>query len=795
MSGDATYQEYLTTNLPLLPLRNSVLFPHVTMAVTVGRERSLALLDDVRPGDIIAVGVQRDAAIDHPVRSDIQDIATLARVRNIAPGMQGPRLLLEGLNRFEIQSMRDSGEYWEVVGTSVEETESDPEESERMATALTSVLREVGWDEDDLGQLVSQHDGAVGKAVDKVSAAAPLEFQQQIALFIELDVTARVRKLYEFVNEIKTRREVSETINDEVKESIGKAQRDSILREQMKAIKKQLGDGEGDDDLVDELRTQLEEAGLPDEAWEVAEQELRRLESTPPERPEHNIIRNYLELMAELPWSKKAETNDDIDDVQTILDDTHYGMEDIKERVLQYLAVTKLSDNPQANILCLAGPPGVGKTSIAQAIGEATGRPFVRISLGGMRDEAEIRGHRKTYVGAMPGRIIKAMRKAGEKNPIILLDEIDKVTQGGFSGNPEDALLEVLDPEQNSTFTDHYLEVPFDLSDVLFIGTANYLENLSPPLRDRLEIIELSGYTPQEKVQIARRHLLPKRMEQYNLSPKQLPITDGALESIIIDYTREAGVRELDRQLSKLTRVLALDAARADDPSSVVMKVDEENIDEYLGKKRFFNETAARTAQPGVATGLAWTPAGGDILFIETSRMFGKGRIEITGKLGDVMQESARAALAYLRSHAEELNIDPKFLEKQDLHIHVPAGAVPKDGPSAGVTMFTALTSLLTGRRVRPDTAMTGEVTLRGRVLPVGGIKEKVLAAHRSGIEKVLLPYQNERDLDDVPEEVRETVEIVLVEDVSQVLEHALEDPENPLGAGPEPDSTTHAAA
>jgi ATP-dependent Lon protease len=795
MSGDATYQEYLTTNLPLLPLRNSVLFPHVTMAVTVGRERSLALLDDVRPGDIIAVGVQRDAATDHPVRSDIQDIATLARVRNIAPGMQGPRLLLEGLNRFEIQSMRDSGEYWEVVGTSVEETESDPEESARMAAALTSVLREVGWDEDDLGQLVSQHDGAVGKAVDKVSAAAPLEFQQQIALFIELDVTARVRKLYEFVNEIKTRREVSETINDEVKESIGKAQRDSILREQMKAIKKQLGDGEGDDDLVGELRTQLEEAGLPDDAWEVAEQELRRLESTPPERPEHNIIRNYLELMAELPWSKKAETNDDIDDVQTILDDTHYGMEDIKERVLQYLAVTKLSDNPQANILCLAGPPGVGKTSIAQAIGEATGRPFVRISLGGMRDEAEIRGHRKTYVGAMPGRIIKAMRKAGEKNPIILLDEIDKVTQGGFSGNPEDALLEVLDPEQNSTFTDHYLEVPFDLSDVLFIGTANYLENLSPPLRDRLEIIELSGYTPQEKVQIARRHLLPKRMEQYNLSPKQLPITDGALESIIIDYTREAGVRELDRQLSKLTRVLALDAARADDPSSVVMKVDEENIDEYLGKKRFFNETAARTAQPGVATGLAWTPAGGDILFIETSRMFGKGRIEITGKLGDVMQESARAALAYLRSHAEELNIDPKFLEEQDLHIHVPAGAVPKDGPSAGVTMFTALTSLLTGRRVRPDTAMTGEVTLRGRVLPVGGIKEKVLAAHRSGIEKVLLPYQNERDLDDVPEEVRETVEIVLVEDVSQVLEHALENPDTPLGAGPEPESTTHAAA
>ncbi|MGM0557039.1 MAG: endopeptidase La [Myxococcota bacterium] len=795
MSGDANYQELLTTNLPLLPLRNSVLFPNVTMAVTVGRERSLELLEDLRPGDIIAVGVQRDAAVDHPVRSDVQDLATLARVRNIAPGMQGPRILLEGLQRFEIASMTDNGRYWEVEGKSVEETESDPAESERMSTALTSMLRDVGWEEDDLGKLMSRQDVSFGKTVDKVAAAAPLEFQQQIALFIELDITTRIRKLYEFISELQTRREVSETINDEVKESIGKAQRDSILREQMKAIKKQLGDGDGEGDIVDELREQLEEAGLPEEAWEVAEQELRRLESTPPERPEHNIIRNYLELMAELPWSKSAETNDDIDEVQHILDETHYGMEDIKERVLQYLAVTKLSENPQANILCLAGPPGVGKTSIAQAIGEATGRPFVRISLGGVRDEAEIRGHRKTYVGAMPGRIVKAMRKAGVKNPIVLLDEIDKVTKGGFSGNPEDALLEVLDPEQNSTFTDHFLEVPFDLSDVLFIGTANYLENLSPPLRDRLEIIELSGYTPQEKVQIARRHLLPKRMEQYNLSPSQLPISDEALESLIVDYTREAGVRELDRQLTKLTRVLALDAARAEDPSDVVMKVDSDNLDEYLGKKRFFNETAARTAQPGVATGMAWTPAGGDILFIETSRMFGKGSIEITGKLGDVMQESARAALAYLRSHADDLNIDPKFLENQDLHIHVPAGAVPKDGPSAGVTMFTALTSLLTGRRVRPDTAMTGEVTLRGRVLPVGGIKEKVLAAHRAGIQKVLLPYQNERDLDDIPEEVRENVEIVLAEDVSQVLEHALEGPGTPLGAGSDTDKTAHAAA
>ncbi len=795
MSGDATYQDVLTTKLPLLPLRNSVLFPNVTMAVTVGRERSLALLEDVNRGDIIAVGVQRDGSINHPVRSDVQDIATLARVRNIAPGMQGPRILLEGLHRLEIKSMSDNGRYWEVAGTSVEETESDEEESAHMSTALTSLLRDVGWGEDDLGRLLSREDIAFGKTVDKVAAAAPLEFQQQIALFIELDITTRIRKLYEFVSEIATRREVSETINDEVKESIGKAQRDSILREQMKAIKKQLGDGDGEDDVVGDLRAQLEDADLPDEAWEVAEQELRRLDSTPPERPEHSIIRNYLELMAELPWSKSADTTDNIDDVQHTLDDTHYGMEDIKERVLQYLAVTKLADNPQANILCLSGPPGVGKTSIAQAIGEATGRPFVRISLGGMRDEAEIRGHRKTYVGAMPGRIIKAMRKAGTKNPIILLDEIDKVTQGGFSGNPEDALLEVLDPEQNSTFTDHYLEVPFDLSEVLFIGTANYLENLSPPLRDRLEIIEMSGYTPQEKVQIARRHLLPKRMEQYNLSPKQLPITDEALESIIVDYTREAGVRELDRQLTKLTRVLALDAARAEDPSDVVMKVDTDTIEEYLGKRRFFNETAARTAQPGVATGLAWTPAGGDILFIETSRMFGKGRIEITGKLGDVMQESARAALAYLRSHADDLNIDPKFLEKQDLHIHVPAGGVPKDGPSAGVTMFTALTSLLTGRRVRPDTAMTGEVTLRGRVLPVGGIKEKVLAAHRAGIQKVLLPYQNERDIDDIPEEVRESMEIVLVEDVAQALEHALEGPGTPLDAGPDADKSTHAAA
>jgi ATP-dependent Lon protease len=507
----------------------------------------------------------------------------------------------------------------------------------------------------------------------------------------------------------------------------------------------------------------------------VADRELGRLAALNPQQAEYNVIRTYLEWIADLPWSAQAEARDDLDAVGRKLEEDHFGLEDVKKRIVEHMAVLKLKGSMRGSILCLAGPPGVGKTSLGQSIADATGRPFVRIALGGVRDEAELRGHRRTYVGALPGRILHALKKAKVRNPVVLLDEIDKLGQD-FRGSPEAALLEVLDPEQNRTFVDHYLELPFDLSEVLFLCTANDLGNLTPPLRDRLEVIEVSGYTADEKAHIARRHLVPKQLGQHAIHEGSLTITDEALRAIVRDYTREAGVRQLEREIKKLCRALAVTVARAVD-SKPQLVVTEADLGRLLGKPRYFNEVAERTQAPGVATGLAWTPVGGDILFIETSRMRGKGRVEITGQLGDVMKESARAALSYVKSHAEELGVDVARLDDEDLHIHVPAGGVPKDGPSAGVTMFTALTSLLSGRRVRSDTAMTGECTLRGRVLPVGGIKAKVLAAHRAGITRVILPQKNERDLDDVPREAREAIEFILADDMSQVIAAALEAP------------------
>lgn len=544
----------------------------------------------------------------------------------------------------------------------------------------------------------------------------------------------------------------------------------------MKAIRRELGEGgEDGEDETEGMRKKIEEAHMSEEARKVALRELAKLESSGGQGPEANVIRNYLDWLVALPWEKRASVTDDLDRIAEQLDADHYGLDDVKKRILEHMAVHKLSGNPRGTILCLVGPPGVGKTSLGQSIADATGRPFARISLGGVRDEAEIRGHRRTYVGALPGRLIHALRKAGVKNPVLLVDEIDKLGMAGWGGWPEAALLEVLDPEQNKTFTDHYLETPFDLSEVMFICTANTLDTLSPPLRDRLEIIEVNGYTLSEKQHIARRHLLPKRLRENGVPEGALTLSDAALGAIIADYTREAGVRQLDRELARLARSIALQVARAPSDSPVRVTVDAPDLGPYLGKARFFSEVAERTSLPGVATGLAWTPVGGDILFVETSRMPGKGRLEITGKLGDVMKESARAALSYVRSHAEGLSVDVDTLDHADLHIHVPAGAVPKDGPSAGVTMFTALASLLSGRRVRSDTAMTGEVTLRGRVLPVGGIKAKVLAAHRAGIRRVILPAKNERDLDEVPKEVRAELEFILVGDMEEVLASALD--------------------
>ncbi|MCA9683589.1 MAG: endopeptidase La, partial [Myxococcales bacterium] len=570
--------------------------------------------------------------------------------------------------------------------------------------------------------------------------------------------------------------EMRQKIDEEVRKRLGKQQRDHILRERMKAIQSELGEDDEGGDEVEKLRSRFADIELPEEVLKVVTRELSRLGKLAPAHPEFNVARTYLETLADLPWDKRAEAVDDLDAVSAQLDADHYGLDDVKQRILEHMAVLKLSGGSKGTILCLAGPPGVGKTSLGRSIAEATNRPFVRIALGGVRDEAEVRGHRRTYIGAIPGRIINAIRKAGVKNPVMLLDEVDKLSQQ-FGGSPEAALLEVLDPEQNHTFSDHYLEVAFDLSRVMFIATANTIDPIPPALRDRLEILELPGYTRQEKLAIARGHLIPRKLEENALGEDTIAIEDEALRQIIGDYTREAGVRQLGREIGKLARNVALQVARRkSDEKAEAVRVRPGDLDDYLGKRRFFNEVAERTAVPGVATGLAWTPVGGDILFIETSRMPGKGNLQITGQLGDVMKESARAALTYVRSNAKKLGIDPNFLDALDIHIHVPAGAVPKDGPSAGVTIFTALTSLLTGRRVRNDTAMTGECTLRGRVLPVGGIKAKVLAAHRAGIHRVILPHRNQRDIDEVPEEVRSQMEFIVAEDMSEVLAAALED-------------------
>jgi ATP-dependent Lon protease len=616
-------------------------------------------------------------------------------------------------------------------------------------------------------------DEAPGLLADQVTAALGLGVERELEVLGETDVVLRLQRVAALVDEARTLSELRRKVDGDVRREVGRAQREALLREQVKALRKELGEGEGDD--LQKLRARLDAAGLPPEARAVADRELQRLEALGGGAGmEAHVLRTYLDWIAALPWSARADARDDLDAIQARLDADHTGLDEAKRRVLEHMAVLKLSGNPRGTLLCLVGPPGVGKTSLGQSIADATGRPFVRVSLGGVRDEAELRGHRRTYVGALPGRVLHALRKAGVKNPVVLLDEIDKLG-AGWGGSPEAALLEVLDPEQNRTFTDHYLELPFDLSEVLFVCTANTLETLSAPLRDRLEVLEVQGYTPDEKVRIARRHLLPKQLREHSLPEGALTVTDEALERLVREYTREAGVRQLTRELTKLCRAAALAVVRHADGKAPPLRIEPDDLGRHLGKPRHQEEVPERVQQPGVATGLAWTPVGGDVLFVETSRMPGKGSLELTGQLGDVMKESARAALTYVRSNARELGVDPERFASQDLHIHVPAGAVPKDGPSAGVTIYTALASLLTGQRVRADTAMTGEATLRGRVLPVGGIKAKVLAAHRAGLTRVILPARNARDLDEVPSEVRAGMEFILAEDMTQVLGAALE--------------------
>ena len=621
---------------------------------------------------------------------------------------------------------------------------------------------------------------APGALADLVAANLDAPVEEKAQLIETIEVKERIRKVLRLLTRQLEILKMRERINSQIKEEMGKNQREYVLRQQLKAIKEELGEDDGDQGDLDGLEERIAKANLPNEADSVAKKQLKRLRSMQVGSAEYTVVRTYLDWILDLPWSNSTEDNMEIMEVRKVLDEDHYGLEKVKKRIVEYLAVRKLKKDKKGPILCLLGPPGVGKTSLGRSIARALGRKFVRVSLGGVHDEAAIRGHRRTYVGALPGQIIQGMKKASTINPVFMMDEVDKIGHD-FRGDPSAALLEVLDPEQNNTFADHYLEIPYDLSNVMFVATANVADPIPPPLRDRMEILEIPGYTRREKLAIARQHLIPKQLEEHGLKTEQLQIMDEAVEEIIEHYTREAGVRSLERQVASVIRGVAVKVAEGDLTPRTVKT--EDDLREYLGPIKYTSEVAERTEETGVATGLAWTSVGGEILFIEATRMFGTGKLQLTGQLGDVMKESAHAALSYLRTNAEKYGVAKDFLEKSDIHIHIPAGAMPKDGPSAGVTMFTALVSLMTGIRVRHDVAMTGEISLRGRVLPIGGLKEKTLAAHRAGIKRVLVPERNKADLEEVPKEVRDELEFVIVNKLDEVLAAALESMPQPSQA------------
>ena len=767
--------------LPVLPLRKGVALPGQSVTLPVSLPRSIETVRSLRPGDSVVL---------RPAESEV---AVVARVDEVQLRGRSPVVGLETLRRVRVHSVANGMARVDPI----RELRADTDEARALADALRDLVAELVPEE--VGLSTTLEDAAPGLVADRVASALPLDNDTRLRLLRELDVVDRLRAVADHLRHARAEAELRSKVDSEVREELGRGQREQILRRQLRAIQKELG--EGGDSKDDELRARLQDADLPDEVREVADRELERLNGLPPQSPETHVVRTYLEWIADLPWKVRSGTPIDLDAIEAALDADHHGLTDVKRRVLEHMAVTAwlaresaAEDEPDApsearrprgSVLCLAGPPGVGKTSLAQAVADAIGRPLVRVSLGGVRDEAELRGHRRTYVGALPGRILSALRRAKVKDAVVVLDEIDKVAQRGWAGDPQAALLEVLDPQQNHAFVDHYVELPFDLSECLFLCTANDLSALSAPLRDRLEILELRGYATHEKVTIAREHLLPRVLREHGLAEDAVVFADADLEWLVQAYTREAGVRQLERVLAKIARQQVVAASRGQDARGKDATFEREALEKLLGRPRV-PEPAEADRPAGVAAGLAWTPVGGDVLYVETARMPGKGKVEITGQLGDVMNESARTALAFLRTRAKPLGIDADFLERNDLHVHVPAGGTPKDGPSAGVTLFTALASLLTGRRVRPDTAMTGEATLRGRVLPVGGIGSKLLAAHRAGFTRVLVPQANAKDLDELPETVRDELDVHLVDRMDDVLELALE--AAPLRSGPDHD-------
>ncbi|MCP5516820.1 MAG: endopeptidase La [Verrucomicrobiales bacterium] len=773
----------LPSALPVLGLSDIVVFPGMVVPLLVESAPSIRLIDDVVAGDrLVCLVLQRKPDTTDPRPDELFEVGCASRVLRMLKFPDNTvRILIEGLHRVRLKDFLSRDPYLraecEPVTVAPEETmeiaalvrniRSKFEEISELSPALTEQVRVAALNVEEPGKLA-----------DLIAGNVNLSLDERQTLLETPRLLDRLNRLLPLLAREAELLALGSKIQNEVTSSVNRNQREFFLREQMRAIQRELGEGEGAGSEIESLRAKIEEAGLPDEAREVARKELDRLQAMPPASAESTVARNYLDCILHLPWHEATEDKLDLARAERILDEQHHGLGKIKDRLIEFLAVMKLRREVKGPILCLVGPPGVGKTSLGRSVAEAMGRKFVRFALGGIRDEAEIRGHRRTYVGAMPGRIIQSLRRAGSNNPVMLLDELDKVG-ADFRGDPASALLEVLDPQQNHTFVDHYLDLPFDLSRVLFIATANWLDPVHPALRDRLEVIELASYTAEEKLQIARLHLVPRQLEEHGLDRKQLRLSDASLRCLIRDYTREAGVRQLEREIAAVTRKSARQILRRRRAQCLIIKAGD--VEQMLGPARFQSENAERITECGIATGLAWTPVGGELLFIEVTRMPGAGKLILTGSLGDVMKESAQAALSYLRSQAPRLGLAEVAFDKQDLHIHVPAGATPKDGPSAGVTMVTALASLLTGRRVRSDVAMTGEISLRGRVLPVGGIKEKMLAAARAGIKRVILPAQNEKDWHEVPDEVRKKLEACFVRDVGGALEAGLQPPR---GAG-----------
>jgi ATP-dependent Lon protease len=763
--------------LPILGLSDIVFFPGMVAPLLVDTPQSIRLIDDVVGGDrFLGLFLQHKPDTENPVLDDLHKIGCAARVLKMLKFPDNTvRVLVEGLRRIEVLSVESAEPYLKARTKVIKDEEQESLE----LTALTRHAHQQFQEIINLSPAISDqvkiavlNTEKPTRLADLIAANLNISLLERQDILATTAVEGRFKKLSPLLSRELEVLSIGSKIQKEVAESMSKSQRDYFLREQIRVIQKELGETDPNQIEIDNLKKQVEENNLPEEPKKVALKELERLRSIPPAAAEYTVSRNYLDWIVNLPWNKFTEDRIDLATARKLLDEGHYGLDKVKERLLEFLAVIKLKHSLKGPILCLAGPPGVGKTSLGRSVADALGRKFIRISLGGLRDEAEIRGHRRTYVGALPGRILQALRRVESNNPVILLDEIDKVGSD-FRGDPASALLEVLDPQQNNTFTDHYLDLPFDLSRILFITTANWLDPIPPALKDRLEVIELPSYTLSEKIHIARRHLIPRQLEEHGVKPKLVKILDTTVSRMIQDYTREAGLRQLEREIATLVRKAARQYAEelVKHPPLTIKPAD---LKEYLGIARFHQETAENISECGIATGLAWTPVGGSILFIEATKMPGRGTLTLTGSLGDVMKESAQTALSFLRSQSQHLGINLADFDKTDIHIHVPAGATPKDGPSAGITMAMALASLFTGKRVRSDLAMTGEISLRGRVLPVGGIKEKVLAASRSRIKELILPEQNENDWAEVPEEVRDRMKVHFVRHISDALPLAL---------------------